>query len=341
MVSEGTSLPSYQYIYDPEVYTMKNKKVVIALGGNAIQSGDATAAAQQQALEKTARQLVDFIAQGIDIIISHGNGPQVGNILLQQAAADSVKNPAMPLDTCGAMSQGMIGYWMQNAMEKALKERGIQKDVATVVTRVVVDQKDQAFSNPTKPIGPFYSEEEAKRIAEETGASFKEDAGRGWRRVVPSPKPVSIKEHAVINSLVEQGHIVISVGGGGIPVIETEAGVTGVEAVIDKDFASEKLAELVGADALIILTAVDNVYIDFNKPTQKKLEDVTIDELNGYIEAGHFAAGSMLPKVEAAIQFAKTNPERKTIITSLDQAFNALNGTAGTVVSMHGAPVIA
>ncbi|NHC39270.1 carbamate kinase [Bacillus sp. MM2020_1] len=319
---------------------MKKQKVVIALGGNAIQSGDATAVAQQRALEKTARQLVDFIEKGIDIIISHGNGPQVGNILLQQAAADSVKNPAMPLDTCGAMSQGMIGYWMQNAMDKVLKERGIFRNVVTVVTRVVVDQNDPAFLNPTKPIGPFYSKAEAQKMREDTGAFFKEDAGRGWRRVVPSPKPVSIQEHSVINALVEQGSIVISVGGGGIPVVETEEGLVGIEAVIDKDFASQKLAELVDADALIILTAVDNVYIDFNKPTQKKLEDVTIEELKAYIEGGHFAEGSMLPKVEAAIHFAETNPERKTIITSLDQAFNAIEGKSGTVVTLKGAPVL-
>lgn len=320
---------------------MKKQKVVIALGGNAIQSGDATAEAQQLALEKTARQLVDFIEKGIDIIISHGNGPQVGNILLQQAAADSVKNPAMPLDTCGAMSQGMIGYWMQNAMDKVLKERCISKNVVTVVTRVVVDQNDPAFLNPTKPIGPFYNEDEAKRIMEETNTCFKEDAGRGWRRVVPSPKPVSIREHSVINSLVEQGNIVISVGGGGIPVVETDNGLLGIEAVIDKDFASQKLAELVDADALIILTAVDNVYIDFNKPTQKKLEDVSIEELQAYIASRHFAAGSMLPKVEAAINFAETSPDRKTIITSLDQAFNAMDGKAGTVVTLNGAGVLA
>ncbi|MFK9090096.1 carbamate kinase [Bacillus salipaludis] len=319
---------------------MKRQKVVIALGGNAIQSGDATAEAQQLALEKTARQLVDFIEKGIDIIISHGNGPQVGNILLQQAAADSVKNPAMPLDTCGAMSQGMIGYWMQNAMDKVLKERGISKNVVTVVTRVVVDQNDPAFLNPTKPIGPFFNEEEARRIMEETHTCFKEDAGRGWRRVVPSPKPVSIREHSVINSLVEQGNIVISVGGGGIPVIETDNGLLGIEAVIDKDFASQKLAELVEADALIILTAVDNVYIDFNKSTQNKLEDISIEELQTYIASGHFAAGSMLPKVEAAITFAETSPERKTIITSLDQAFHAMDGNAGTIVSLHGARVL-
>ncbi|WP_066258721.1 carbamate kinase [Neobacillus drentensis] len=319
---------------------MKKQKVVIALGGNAIQSGDATAEAQQRALEKTARQLVDFIEKGIDIIISHGNGPQVGNILLQQAAADSVKNPAMPLDTCGAMSQGMIGYWMQNAMDKALKERGIFRNVVTVVTRVVVDRNDPAFLNPTKPIGPFYSKDEAQKMSEATGTVFKEDAGRGWRRVVPSPKPVNIQEHAVINALVEQGNIIISVGGGGIPVIETEEGLVGIEAVIDKDFASQKLAELVDADALIILTAVDNVYIDFNKSTQKKLEDVTIEELKDYIKGGHFAEGSMLPKVEAAIQFAETNPERKTIITSLDLALNAIEGKSGTVVTLKGAPVL-
>jgi carbamate kinase len=320
---------------------MKKQKVVVALGGNAIQSGDASAAAQQQALETTARQLVDFIEQGIDIIISHGNGPQVGNILLQQAAADCVKNPAMPLDTCGAMSQGMIGYWMQNAMDKVLKERGIARNVVTVVTRVAVDPADPAFENPTKPIGPFYSEEEATRIMEETGFKFKEDAGRGWRRVVPSPRPVSILEHEVINSLVEAGNIVISVGGGGIPVVETEAGIVGVEAVIDKDFASEKLAELVNANALVILTGVDNVCIDFNKPTMKKLGDVSIPEMNGYIAEGHFAPGSMLPKVEAAIQFAATSPGRRTIITSLDQAVAAVEGKAGTVVSLLGAPVMA
>ena len=319
---------------------MKRRKVVIALGGNAIQSGDASAKAQQQALETTARQLVEFIDQGIDIIITHGNGPQVGNILLQQAAADSIKNPAMPLDTCGAMSQGMIGYWMQNAMEKALYKRGIRKNVVTAVTRVVVDKNDPAFINPTKPIGPFYSEEEAKKIMEESQASFKEDAGRGWRRVVASPKPVSIMEHTVIKSLVEQGNVVIAVGGGGIPVIETEHGICGVEAVIDKDFASEKLAELVEADVLIILTGVDNVYIDFNQPTQKKLEEVRVSELKSYIQAGHFAAGSMLPKVEAAIQFAETDPDRRTIITSLDQAYNAVDGKAGTIISLYGSSIL-
>ncbi|CAM3913718.1 carbamate kinase [Mesobacillus thioparans] len=314
---------------------MVRKKVVIALGGNAIQSGLATAEAQQKALESTASQLVTFIENGFNIIISHGNGPQVGNILLQQKAADSEKNPAMPLDTCGAMSQGMIGYWMQNAMEKALREKGIFKNVVTIVTRVVVDPQDTAFANPTKPIGPFYSEEEAKRIMEENHASFKEDAGRGWRRVVPSPQPVNIVEHSVISSLVEDGNIVISVGGGGIPVIDTGDGFKGVEAVIDKDFASEKLAELVDADALLILTAVDHVYVDFNKPSKRQLKEVSVAEMKQYIDEHQFAPGSMLPKVEAAITFAETAPGRKTIITSLDQALNALEGKAGTTVSLH------
>lgn len=316
---------------------MKRRKVVIALGGNAIQSGDASAEAQQAALEKTAEQLAKFIENDVDIVIAHGNGPQVGNILLQQKAADSEKNPAMPLDTCGAMSQGMIGYWMQNAIDKMLKKHGIKRDVATILTRVVVDANDPAFMNPTKPIGPFYNEEEATRIMKETGAIFKEDAGRGWRRVVPSPKPVSIHEHHIINSLVEDRDIVIAVGGGGVPVMETEKDLIGVEAVIDKDFAAQKLAELVDADTLIILTAVDNVYVNFNKPNQKKLEHTTVSELEQYIKEDQFAPGSMLPKVQAAIDFANSGKERQTIITSLDQAYEALEGRAGTIVSKKSA----
>ena len=320
---------------------MERKKVVIALGGNAIQTGDASAQAQQEALNRTAEQLVSFIKNDVEIVIAHGNGPQVGNILLQQKAADCEKNPAMPLDTCGAMSQGMIGYWMENAIDKALKRHGINKDVATIVTRVVVDENDPAFQNPTKPIGPFYSEEEARKAMEESGAVFKEDAGRGWRRVVPSPKPVSIHEHHVINTLVEAGIITVAVGGGGIPIIETESELIGTEAVIDKDFAAQKLAELVDADTLIILTGVDNVYINFNQPDQRKLEDISIAELEGLVEEGHFAPGSMLPKVEAAINFANSKPGRKTIITSLDKAYEALEGKAGTIVSKQGALVLA
>lgn len=313
---------------------MKRRKVVIALGGNAIQSGDPSALAQQKALEKAAEQLAVFIENNIDIVIAHGNGPQVGHILLQQKIADSEENPAMPLDTCGAMSQGMIGYWMENAIDKVLKKRGLKKDVATIITRSVVDPKDPAFSKPTKPIGSFYSEEEAKRLMSESDAVFKEDAGRGWRRVVPSPKPISIHEHHAINSLIEAGIIVVAVGGGGIPIFEAPDSLQGVEAVIDKDFAAQKLAELVNADTLIILTAVDNVFINFNQPDQKKLEHATISELEQYIKGGHFAEGSMLPKIQAAIDFVGTSPERQTIITSLDKAYEAMEGTAGTIISM-------
>ncbi|MDV5068297.1 MULTISPECIES: carbamate kinase [Bacillus] len=312
---------------------MARRKIVVALGGNAIQSGEATAGAQQEALEKTAEQLVKIMENDVDIVIAHGNGPQVGNILLQQKAAETEKTPAMPLDTCGAMSQGMIGYWMENAIEKALKKRNINKDVATVITRVVVDKKDEAFKNPTKPIGPFYTEEEARRLMNETKAVFKEDAGRGWRRVVPSPKPVSIHEHKVINSLVEDGNIVIAVGGGGIPVIDSEEGLKGTEAVIDKDFAAQKLAELVDADTLVILTAVDYVYVNYNQPNQKKLAHITVNQLEEYIEEQQFAAGSMLPKIEAAINFVNTNPKRKTIITSLEKVYEALEEKAGTIIS--------
>ncbi|MBY7114840.1 carbamate kinase [Bacillus sp. 17RED48] len=318
---------------------MKRKKIVVALGGNAIQSGDATAQAQQEALERTAEQLTKIMENDVDIVIAHGNGPQVGNILLQQKVAETEKTPAMPLDTCGAMSQGMIGYWMENAIEKALKKRKIKKDVATVITRVIVDEKDEAFENPTKPIGPFYTEEEARKLMEETKAVFKEDAGRGWRRVVPSPKPVSIHEHKIINSLVEDGDIVIAVGGGGIPVIESEEGLKGTEAVIDKDFASQKLAELVDADTLVILTAVDHVYLNFNKTNQKKLEAVTVDELEQYIRDNQFSAGSMLPKIQAAINFANTDPKRKTIITSLEKVYEALEENTGTIISKHDACV--
>ncbi|MCU5331458.1 carbamate kinase [Bacillus wiedmannii] len=318
---------------------MKRKKIVVALGGNAIQSGDATAQAQQEALERTAEQLTKIMENDVDIVIAHGNGPQVGNILLQQKVAETEKTPAMPLDTCGAMSQGMIGYWMENAIEKALKKRKIKKDVATVITRVIVDEKDEAFENPTKPIGPFYTEEEARKLMEETKVVFKEDAGRGWRRVVPSPKPVSIHEHKIINSLVEDGDIVIAVGGGGIPVIESEEGLKGIEAVIDKDFAAQKLAELVDADTLVILTAVDHVYLNFNKTNQKKLEAVTVDELEQYIRDNQFAAGSMLPKIQAAINFANTDPKRKTIITSLEKVYEALEENTGTIISKHDACV--
>lgn len=312
---------------------MTKRKIVIALGGNAILSDNASAAAQQEALANTAEYLVKFVENGDDLIISHGNGPQVGNLLLQQAAANSEKNPAMPLDSCVAMTQGSIGYWMQNALGNALEKRNLTKSVVSIVTQVVVDEADQAFKNPTKPVGPFLTEEEAKKEMTETGAEFKEDAGRGWRKVVASPKPVSIKEYEVVNQLVENGVITISVGGGGIPVVEKDGELTGVEAVIDKDFASQKLAELVKADLLIVLTGVDNVFVNYNQPNQKKLEQVTTAEMKQYIEENQFAPGSMLPKVEAAIAFVENHPAGKAMITSLENIEQVLTGKGGTVIT--------
>lgn len=234
-------------------------------------------------------------------MITHGNGPQVGNLLLQHAAADSEKNPAFPLDSLVAMTQGSIGFWMQNALREALIAHNIEKPVVSLVTQVQVDENDPTFENPSKPIGPFLSEEEVKVEMKKGNRTFIEDAGRGWRKFVPSPKPKSILEYPIVESLTDNGVITIAAGGGGIPVISSEEGFTGIEAVIDKDFAAAKLAELVGADYLIILTGVDNVYVNWNKPDQKKLTDVTVDELKEYIKQNQFAPGSMLPKVEAAI----------------------------------------
>ncbi|MGX7030821.1 carbamate kinase [Vagococcus zengguangii] len=308
-----------------------SKKIVVALGGNAILSDNASAKSQQDALVKTAKQLVELVKKGNQLIISHGNGPQVGNLLLQQQAADSEKNPAMPLDTCVAMTQGSIGYWLTNAMIQELKVAGIDKEVVTVVTQVVVDENDPAFANPTKPIGPFLSEEEAKAQMNATGATFKEDAGRGWRKVVASPKPESIVEYKVINRLVEEDVITISAGGGGIPVVGEE--LRGVEAVIDKDYASAKLAELVHADQLIILTGVDNVAINFGKENQESLTNVSVSQLEKYKAEGHFAPGSMLPKIEAAIDYVNNNPSSQAVITSLENLEFLGNEGVGTIIS--------
>ena len=312
---------------------MANRKVVVALGGNAILSTDASAKAQHEALMETAKYLVKFIEQGDELIISHGNGPQVGNLLIQQQAADSEKTPAMPLDTCVAMTEGSIGYWLQNAMGEVLKEKGIDKDVVSLVTQVIVDENDPSFKNPSKPVGPFYTEEEAnEQMKADSTVTFKEDAGRGWRKVVASPKPISIKEARVIETLVEQGVITVSVGGGGIPVVETATGLEGREAVIDKDFASEKLAEIIDADLLIVLTGVDNVYVNYQKPDQKKLETVSVSEMKQYIDENQFAPGSMLPKVEAAIAFVEAKPKAKAIITSLENIENLLASEEGTII---------
>ncbi|EIE8084554.1 TPA: carbamate kinase [Listeria monocytogenes] len=309
-----------------------NQKIVVALGGNAILSSDASAEAQQSALEKTAEYLVQFIENGDDLIISHGNGPQVGNLMLQQHAGASEKNPAMPLDTCVAMTQGSIGYWMQNALDKAFLKHGLDKVAVSLITQVVVDKDDPAFKKPTKPIGPFLTKEEAEKEMAETGAIFLEDAGRGYRKVVPSPRPLSIKEHQIIKQLLDSGVVTISAGGGGVSVVENGLDLSGVETVIDKDFASEKLAELISADLLVILTGVENVYINYNQPNQKKLERVTVSELEKYIDEKQFAAGSMLPKIEAATAFVKERPNAKAIITSLENIGAMLEHGAGTVI---------
>ena len=307
------------------------KRIVVALGGNAILTDDPSAQGQIEALRYTSKRLIELIKQGHQLIISHGNGPQVGNILLQQAAADSDKNPAMPLDSCVAMTQGSIGYWLQNMMTEALAEAGLDKQVATVVTQVAVDENDPAFSNPTKPIGPFLTKEEADEAAQVTGDIYVEDAGRGYRKVVSSPKPQTILEYPVIKSLIQQDFVTISAGGGGIPVKKAEYGYQGVEAVIDKDFASAKLAELVDADYLFILTGVDNVYINFNQPNQEKLEEVTASQLKQWIQEDHFAPGSMLPKVQAAISLVESRPESQVVITSLEN-IDAIFGEGSVTV---------
>ena len=310
------------------------KKIVIALGGNALQEAGkpATAESQLEVVEQTSEYIADIIESGYDVVLAHGNGPQVGRIVLQNEYAASV-SPAMPFDVCGAMSQGYIGYHMQQGLEKVLRHRGSSKRVATVITQVVVGKNDPKFQNPSKPIGPFYNEEEAKKIASEKGYTMKEDAGRGWRRVVASPMPIEIVELDAVKCLIDGGFIAITVGGGGIPVIRNEDGdYVGTAAVIDKDLASERLAEDIDADALVILTAVEKVCINFGKPDQKELSVMTVDEARQYIAEGHFAPGSMLPKVEAAVKFVTSKPGRKAIITSLDKAVDALEGRAGTTL---------
>lgn len=311
------------------------KKLVIALGGNALQEAGkpATAQAQLEVVEKTSEYIADIVERGYEVIVAHGNGPQVGRIVIQNEVA-SASPPAMPFDVCGAMSQGMIGYHIQQGLSKVLRHRGINKNVVTVVTQVVVDKDDPKFKAPSKPIGPFYTEEEAKAIAAEKGYTMKEDAGRGWRRVVASPLPVEIVELDAVKTLNDAGFVVVTVGGGGIPVVRNEAGdLEGVAAVIDKDLASEKLARDMDADALVILTAVEKVSINFKKPDQKDLDRMSAAEAKQYIKEGHFAPGSMLPKIEAALNFVESKPGRIAIITSLDKAVDAIEGRAGTTIT--------
>ena len=311
------------------------KKLVIALGGNALQEAGkpATAQAQLEVVEKTSEYIADIVERGYEVIVAHGNGPQVGRIVIQNEVA-SASTPAMPFDVCGAMSQGMIGYHIQQGLSKVLRHRGIKKNVVTIVTQVVVDKDDPKFKAPSKPIGPFYTEEEARAIAAEKGYTMKEDAGRGWRRVVASPLPVEIVELDAVKTLNNAGFVVVTVGGGGIPVVRNDAGdLEGVAAVIDKDLASEKLARDMDADALVILTAVEKVSINFKKPDQKDLDRMSAAEAKQYIKEGHFAPGSMLPKIEAALNFVESKPGRIAIITSLDKAVDAIEGRAGTTIT--------
>ena len=305
------------------------KKIVIALGGNALGN---TAYEQLELVENTAVPIVDLIEAGNQVIIAHGNGPQVGMINLGMSTAAEAKaiKADMPFPECGAMSQGYIGYHLQNSIGNELAKRKIKKSVATIITQVLVDEFDEAFKNPTKPIGAFYDKETADRISKEKGYTMIEDSGRGYRQVVPSPKPVDVIEKDMVNTLVDNGNIVITVGGGGIPVVRKNGKLIGTPAVIDKDFASAKLAELIKADTLIILTAVDRVAINFGKPDQKNLEEMTISEAEKYCEEGQFAPGSMLPKVKACMTFANSGGE--AIIASLENAALALKGESGTKV---------
>ena len=308
-----------------------SKRIVIALGGNALGN---TATEQLALVSNTAKAIVDLIAEGNEVVIAHGNGPQVGMInlgLATAAEAGAIKSD-MPFPECGAMSQGYIGYHLQNAIGNELAARGMAKDVATVVTQVLVEESDPAFQHPTKPVGAFYDRETADRIAAEKGYTMVEDAGRGYRQVVPSPKPVDVIEKNTVKALVGSGTVVITVGGGGIPVVRREGRLVGVPAVIDKDFASAKLAELLDADLLVILTAVEKVAVNFGKPDQKGLDALTPAEAREYIAQGQFAPGSMLPKVEAAVQFAESKPGRTALITLLEKARDGIEGKTGTRV---------
>lgn len=308
-----------------------NETIVIALGGNALQrDGEATAEAQSRVADETARKLVPLISQGYRLVIVHGNGPQVGNIVLHEESINTPSVPTLPLDTCVAMSQGSIGFWLQQAMIDEFTRQEMQATATTMITQMLVDRDDPAFTSPSKPIGPFYKEAEARELQASRGFTVKEDAGRGWRRVVPSPKPRKIVEEYTLKSLIDAGVTVITAGGGGVPVIqEADGSYTGVEAVIDKDFSAAKVAEVVGASKLVILTAVDYVMTGYDTPKQRELHELKVDEAKQLIEQGQFAAGSMLPKVQAALSFV-SQPGRTAVIGSLDHVADVIAGTSGT-----------
>ena len=309
-------------------------KIVIALGGNALQTKNSppTAEAQLAVVKQTCEYIAELSASGYELAIVHGNGPQVGRIVLACETAKDVV-PPMPFDVCGAMSQGYIGYHIQQALRYALAKRNMNIPVVTMVTQMVVEPNDPAFRNPSKPIGAFYSKEEVDELEKAKGYAMKEDAGRGYRRVVASPLPRRIVEIGEVKKLWNDT-IVVTCGGGGVPVVENPDGtLEGVAAVIDKDFAAELLAEQVDADVLMILTEVEQVAIRWGKPDQENLSHLSLAQAAQYVEEGHFAPGSMLPKVQAAMKFVRANPDKKAIITSLDKAIDALEGKTGTVVT--------
>ena len=307
------------------------KRIVVALGGNALGN---TPFEQLEKVKIAADIISDLVKEGDDVIIGHGNGPQVGmiNLAMDYSANGKEKTPLMPLVECGAMSQGYIGYHLQQALGQAFKEKGINKTAVSVITQVEVAEDDKAFENPTKPVGMFYTKEKAEELERENGFTFVEDSGRGYRKVVPSPKPLHIVEIDAINKMVEAGLTVITVGGGGIPVVNKNGRLVGVDAVIDKDKSSAELASELNADFLLILTAVDKVCINFNKPDQKELDEITVEEANKYIAEGQFAKGSMLPKVEACLDFVKGGDDRCAIITLLEKASDAVKGLTGTKI---------
>ena len=306
-------------------------KIVIALGGNALGK---TPFEQLELLTNVSKIIVKLVSDGNEVVLTHGNGPQVGQIVLAMdyAASGDAKTPDMPFAECGSMSQGYIGYQMQQSIQNELKRVGLQKDCVSLITQVLVDENDNAFSNPTKPIGMFYTKEQALEIEKEKGYQFVEDSGRGFRRVVPSPIPKAIIEKNVISELLLKGNIVIAVGGGGIPVINTEKGLKGIAAVIDKDRSAALLAKEIDADILLILTAVDKVCLNYNTDHVRELDSLTIDEAYKYIEENQFAKGSMLPKIEACIEFVKDN-NKMAIISSLEKASDAINNKNGTVIT--------
>ena len=302
-------------------------RYVVSLGGNALGNN---AEEQKKLVSNVAKYIVKLMKDGHEVVIVHGNGPQVG--MINNAFSEAKGVPDMPFPECGAMSQGYIGFHLQNALQNELKAQGIKRNVATIVTQILVDKNDPLFQNPTKPVGSFMSKEEAEIVAKEKGYVMKEDAGRGYRRVVPSPLPIDIEEKEIISTLVKNGDVVICAGGGGIPVIKEGDCLEGVAAVIDKDYASALVAELVEADYLVILTAIDYVCINFKQPDEKRLKDISLKEAQEYLKGDYFAKGSMYPKVNACVKFLTRCPGKKAIIAALENAALAFDEKSGTII---------